>query len=396
MLNGNERKVEVTNVFRRIEKAKEQTVVLPGGAGSSKSYSLTQFFIFRRLLVRRGYRLLVLRKTRKSNKLSAYKEFIDMLQRYGIYNEKCHNKSDLIYQFLDNYVLFAGLDDREKIKSTQWHDIWIEESYEFSREDYLFLLPRLYRGALVKGVTPRIYMSFNPFDCWIFDLEGQPKVKFIWSNYKDNPFLNPEYIETLNELENQDQTYYNVYALGRRGVLKDLIYKPYIMETVWPEEFEDGFYGLDFGYNNPSALIEIAEKDAEYWLTEKLYQTKLTNTMLIEKLKELIPEEKLGWPIYADNAEPARIEEISQAGFIVYPAEKSVKDGIDLCKSKVFHTRVENENLNSERGRYKYKEDSKGNILDDPVKFHDHLMDAKRYGIYTHCRGQGVPNIRRL
>ena len=76
------------------------------------------------------------------------------------------------------------------------------------------------------------------------------------------------------------------------------------------------------------------------------------------------------------------------------PSDKSVKDGIDFCKRKIFHTRAENVNLNKERQSYKWKEDKNGNILDEPVKFNNHAMDGKRYGVYTHCKGQGELNIK--
>jgi phage terminase large subunit len=37
---------------------------------------------------------------------------------------------------------------------------------------------------------------------------------------------------------------------------------------------------------------------------------------------------------------------------------------------------------------YKWKEDKNGLILDEPVKFKDHLMDAMRYAIYTFGKDQ--------
>jgi len=125
-------------------------------------------------------------------------------------------------------------------------------------------------------------------------------------------------------------------------------------------------------------------KDDEYWLTEKIYQTRLTNQDVITKMTQMIPQIYKHRYIYADNAEPARIQEIANAGFNIHPADKSVKDGIDFCKRQIFHTKEANVNINKERAGYKYKEDKDGNVLDDPVKFKDDAMDAKRYAIYTH------------
>ena len=162
------------------------------------------------------------------------------------------------------------------------------------------------------------------------------------------------------------------------------------MDSVYPDIFEETIYGLDFGYNNPSALLEINYKDNHRYLKELLYGTKLTNTDLIEQLKMLIPVEKRMNPIYADCAEPARIQEISESGFNVIPADKSVKDGIDFCRSKKYHTLPENINLNKERSMYKNKQDKDGKCIDEPVAFMNHLMDCKRYADYTHNKNRST------
>ncbi len=381
--------VEVTNVYRRIEKAKAKTIINAGGSGSSKTHSHMQFFIFNRLLAMRDIEICVLRKTRQSNKQSVYKEFIKLLQEYDIYEEKNHNRTDLIYRFpeTNSYIWFGGLDQRSRIKSTQWHDIWLEEADEFAKEDYWFLKTRLYRGKLWKGFRPRLWLTFNPEDCWIFDYEGKPDVDFIWSNYKDNNFANEEYIETIKNLKNDDRETYQIYVLGQRAKPTGIIYNPYIMEKTFPAAFDEIIYGLDFGYNHPTVLLALCFYDDECYLVELLYETKLTNADLIEKLKELITKDKRERYIFADDEDPSRIEEISNAGFNIHPAKKSlVKPGIDLCKRKKFHTLDSNVNLNKERKGYKWKKDKKGNVIDDPVKFKDHAMDAKRYAIigYKH------------
>jgi len=48
-------------------------------------------------------------------------------------------------------------------------------------------------------------------------------------------------------------------------------------------------------------------------------------------------------------------------------------------------------NLISEIRAYKYREDRGGRVLEEPVKFNDHLLDAARYALYTHAkRGSGA------
>jgi len=119
----------------------------------------------------------------------------------------------------------------------------------------------------------------------------------------------------------------------------------------------------------------------------------MTNNDLIRELEsQKIDKNAI---IYADSAEPARIEEISRAGYNIQPAEKNVKDGIDFGKSSLFYTKTDNEDLNKERQSYRWRENKNGEILDEPEKFDDHLMDAKRYAVYTHAR-KPQPDVRIL
>jgi len=387
---------KVTKVFRKVQKSKAEIIVNEGGAGSTKSYSLCQFLIFK-LLKTPKRKSLILRKIRHSLKLSTYRMFIGLLKLYDVYNERCHNKSDLNYTFSNGaFVQFLGMDDRQKIKSTEWDDIWMEEANEFEKEDLWFLKTRRNRT----GNESQIHLSYNPEECWIQSLEGKKDTEFIFSNYKDNPYASKQYKDTLESLKDEDDAYYKIYALGKRAQRGNLIYTPYILEDAFPEGFEDEYYGLDFGFNSPCGLIklnsetlDINEKDI--YLTELLYQTKLTTPELIDLMKDLILSDKRDKPIYADSEDPNAIKQIYDAGFNIIPAEKgkgSVREGIIFSKHYKYHTLNTNVNLNKERSSYKWKTDKNGNIIDEPVKFRDHLMTAKRYAIYMH-RGikQGNP-----
>lgn len=384
--------VEVTNVFRRNVAMKKEVVVNVGGAGSSKSHSILQKLIFKRTLPLCNRKILVLRKTRKANEMSVYRMFLDQLNTYGLYDRRCHNKSKLEYTFPNNnWWVFSGFDDREKIKSTEWTDIWQEEASQFTREDHTFCKTRLFRG---KREDPKDYsqltLSLNPINCWVKNLGGTENVGFIHSTYKDNPFMNKQAVQTLLNLKTEDITYYNIYALGQWSTPEHIIYKPYKMIQQVPvnlDYYDDIFYGLDFGYNVQTALGRISYRDDERYLKELLYMTKLTNGQLIEKLKDLVPDAlraNQGNPIYADHAEPDRIQEIYDAGFNIKPADKQVARGIDYCKRQTYYSDNSNVNLNEEHDAYKWKQDRNGNVLDEPVKFKDHLMDMKRYAEYTH------------
>ena len=145
---------------------------------------------------------------------------------------------------------------------------------------------------------------------------------------------------------------------------------------------DEEWYGIDFGYTVPTAVIRIHRRGGELHIREMVYQTHLTNQDLIGKLSELNISTRA--PIYADSAEPGRIEEIYRAGYNIYPAEKKVDDGIDSVNRHMLHIHPDSTNLLKELQTYKWREDKNGNVTDVPVKFNDHLCDALRYAIHTH------------
>ncbi len=381
-----------SRVFNKIYlsslKNKKRYEIFYGGAGSGKSV-----FIAQRMLVRHlnefGHKTLVVRKVARTNRHSTFSLLSSLISEWDLKKLFKIKESDMEISCINgNRIIFAGLDDVEKLKSIAGiTDIWIEEASEITYSDFKQLDLRL-RG---KTKNPKqITLSFNPvsINSWLkkhfFD---NPKENYsiLKTTYLDNKFLDEEYIQVMEELKDEDEIMYQIYALGNWGVIGNLIYTNYEVVRKLPQSFDEIIYGLDFGFNNPSALIQIGIKDEVPWIINELYETRLTNEDLISRLPEYV-EDKKQQPIYADNAEPDRIEEISKSRYLIYPADKSVEDGLDFVKRKklkIFHKCI---NTIGEIQGYKYKEDKDGNVLDMPVKFKDHAMDAIRYALYTHSK----------
>jgi phage terminase large subunit len=108
----------------------------------------------------------------------------------------------------------------------------------------------------------------------------------------------------------------------------------------------------------------------------------MTNSELIISLRDKIVNKNA--MIFADSAEPQRIEEIYKSGYNIHPAEKKVSDGIDFVKRFKLLIHSGSINLINEIKAYKWKEDKNGNTLDEPIKENDHLLDALRYCVYTY------------
>ena len=111
-----------------------------------------------------------------------------------------------------------------------------------------------------------------------------------------------------------------------------------------------------------------------------IYERGLTNFDLIEKLKEIGLDKRVD--IVADSADPKSIEELRRVGYAVKPAMKgpdSIRNGIDILKRYKLFVTKESHNLVVEFNRYKWKKDSSGNMLNQPVDVWNHGMDALRY-----------------
>lgn len=370
-----------------LDNAHIRNLLLYGGAGSAKSWSVAQYLLFEKFYKLQRIGILVVRKTLPALKSSAYELMLAQLRRYDLPHEL--NKSDLRITFGTNFILFRGLDDVEKVKSIEGINyVWVEEATEITQFDFLQLSLRARADNPNPGCINQIFLSFNPVDetSFLKPLTEVPKknMKVCHSTFRDNPFLAPEEKAVIEDLINHDITYDAIYNKGLWASPGNVVYTNWRVIVDWPKRFDYISYGLDFGYNAPTALIQIGVRDGVLYERELLYKTKLTNSDLITKLHELIPPPLRGCVIVADSAEPDRIEEIYKAGFNIHPAVKgknSVKDGID--KVKRFRTLIHNEstNLIAEKRAYKWKQDKNGNILDEVVPFKDHLMDAERYCI---------------
>jgi len=204
---------------------KHRYMVFYGGGGSGKSYFVVQRYIYK-LLQNTMTNLLVVRAVAKTNRDSTFALFKQVIRKWNlskyfrIYNGELRVKCLLT----GNEVIFAGLDDVEKLKSTTFEkgeltDVWVEEASEILEADFNQLDIRL-RGL---GSDKQITLSFNPIDVnhWLkhkfFDQKNIDAV-ILHTTYRDNRFLDDAYKRLLESYKDTDRYYYDVYCLGMWGV----------------------------------------------------------------------------------------------------------------------------------------------------------------------------------
>ncbi len=349
------------------------------------------------MLKERDCQITIARKYFPALRATAMKDFFQILRGIGAYYQDWHNKTENIYYYepTNTEVEFFSIDIPTKVRSRRRQYLWLNEANEFDKEDFEQLNMR---------TDKQIFMDYNPSHLfhWIYeDLQNREDSIVIPSTYKDNPFLPKELIREIESYRTKDQNYWRIYGLGLKGITEALIYTHWQYCDKEPENPDKVYFGLDFGYNSPTALTRVTEKDKDLYWREMLYERYLTNQDLyrsekealekgkeIGRLHKLVKEEKLKYTdiIYADSAEPQRIAELKAAGFNIVGCVKiPVQDGINLIKSRNFFIIKDSVNLQKEARVYSWKVKD-GKPLEEPVKENDHLLDGGRYAVTSEMK----------
>ncbi len=344
-------------------------IINEGGSRSSKTYSLCQLILVY-CLQNKGVVVSIIRKTFPALRATAMRDFLEVLKDSGIYDKASHNMSEHIYSFANGSIVeFFSVDDEQKIRGRKRHLAWCNEANELFYDDFTQLNMR---------TESKLIFDYNPSDSnsWLYELPKNESI-LIKSTYKDNPFL-PESIKTqIEDLKRTDEALYQIYALGEKAISKSNIYSNWTFLPHRPARFTQFIYGLDFGYNHPTALMRIYWHEKDIFVEPVIYESYLTTTDLLERFEQLNIEKNAD--IVADYARPEIIAELNNNGYNVINANKSVKKGIDNVKTFGIFC-MENEALKKEYQNYKWKKIG-DQITDEPVKLWDDAMDATRYAV---------------
>ena len=373
----NQLKIKATPVFYANKKAYEQgypVICNEGGSRSSKSYSIVQLLITIALSTPK-IRISLVSHSLPHVKRGIYRDFKSIMEQWNIWDENDFKYTDFIYTFKNgSYIELFGLEDPDKAKGPARDILFINEANLISKALY---------DQLIIRTTGQVFLDWNPADfvSWVYDVADDPQNKRIHSTYLNNiSNLSDTQIKNIEQYKDlPDDFMWKVYGLGERGAAKELIY------TQWKQYSEtpngDTFYGLDFGYVHPAALIKVTHYEGQNYFEEIIYESGLTLSDLSRLIKEKLPERAT---IYADAAEPKSIEELYRQGFNIKPAQKDVWAGIMQMKSYPINIHYHSQNLKREIQSYKWKKDKNDNIIEEPVKANDDALDASRYAVFTH------------
>lgn len=368
-------------------QAKYPVIVNEGGARSGKSYGIIQCLIYIANTIP-GIRISIVSHSLPHIKRGAFRDFRLIMHEWNLWDDALFSYTDFIYSFKNgSYIELFGLEDESKARGPSRDILFVNEAN---------LLKKTLFDQLAMRTTGQILIDLNPADleCWCYDIADKPENKCIHSTYQDNKIyrnglwvsnLTATQIAYIEAYKDGDPYMWEVYGLGLRGRATDIIYTHWKLCDKMPMKGEL-FFGQDFGYNVPSALVLCEFYEGAIYVQEWIYRTSLTTNDLIEQYKALGVSRTI--QIYCDNAEPKTIEELRRAGYNAWEANKDVTEGIRKVKSLPLYICENSSNIVKEIKGYKWKTDVNGKVVkdkdkDEPVKLNDHAMDALRYAVFT-------------
>jgi phage terminase large subunit len=350
----------------------KRVIVLQGGTRSGKTYSALQWII-RQCFKHKGLTISIVRATLPALKATAMRDFFEILDTLGVYDEGNHNKTEGTYILNGNTIEFFSIDNEQKIRGRKRDLLFVNEANEIKIEQWRQLLFR---------TVGRVIIDFNPsmFDHWIYeDVITRKDAGTIITTYRDNPYLSPEIVNEIELLRDIDPEYYKIFGMGERGQLKGLIFQNFAPCKEIPADATLLGAGLDFGFTNDvAACVGVWKQSGELWVDELIYLAGQTNPDLYNRLKEL------DWhkhkPIICDSAEPKSVEELKRMGvYAIGVGKKDTKLSIDILKRYKINVTERSTNVLKEIRKYKWQVDKEGKTLNEPVDFDNHAMDALRY-----------------
>lgn len=365
-------------LFEANYKATEPIVVNQGGTSSGKTVCILQVLAIRAIQEPDSI-VTVVGQDIPNLKRGALRDFQLYVLNDPIISEQVasYNKSERIYTFKSGSIIeFESYDNEQDARNGKRQYLFVNEAQGISYEIYKQLQLR---------TTKQSFLDYNPSaEFWVHEKVltlPDTQRKLLISDYRHNPFCPESIVRNIEALRGQDFELWKVYGRGMTGKIEGLIYTNWHLCDEIPTDLER-VKGLDFGFNHPTALLDVAvdDKNKCIYVDELVYESGLIPQELIELMTSVAPTDT----IYADAARPDTIEEIYRAGFNIHKADKSVWDGIQKVKSYKIYITKRSVNVIKEIRSYKWKVDKNGKSLEEPVKFLDDAMDAMRYAVWNY------------
>jgi PBSX family phage terminase large subunit len=252
-----------------------------------------------------------------------------------------------------------------------WHEV-LRPTLTDTKGDALFIS------------TPKGFNHF--YELYNNEAKDKDYRSFHFTSY-DNPFLPKEELDKAKQELTEDR-FAQEYGADFRKT-EGLVYKMFDRSKHLYKDLvfdkTSYFAGVDFGFNNPAAVLHIyKDSDNKFYVNKEWYKDHKTD----DEIAEYISTQGFNY-VYPDPEAAAAIEAIRRKGVNIREVNKgkdSIKNGIstvsELFKQNRLFIHESCENLIYELETYSYpeKKDMR-NEDENPIKENDHALDALRYAL---------------
>jgi phage terminase large subunit len=274
-------------------------VLFEGVAGGGKSLAYAHF-VNRACIMYPGIQILMVRKYRDTMSESCMKTLEDQVINLCIpvVTQGRDRTQRPHYQYPNgSRIVCCGITDEEKIKSTEWDIVWVNEATEISLPGYEMLLSRLRPSGKRKSPYSLIISDCNPSYAahWLNQrFMPDPKTKLrrlrLRSSHKDNP----QYWDDIAHEWTPEGVRYMAILDSLSGARRERLYKGLWVseEGLVYEEFEPRYHvinrrdlptieyyfsSVDWGFRN-AGVMQIWGVDARQamYLVHETYRTQQT------------------------------------------------------------------------------------------------------------------------
>ena len=381
--------IKITTALKMIKKLRKRKRIVQGGQGASKTFSIMTILVDY-AVKRPNTTITVFQHELSKMRETVILDFLTIMRKLEYFNtnEWIGGKK---YNFPNgSFIQFVGLDKEDIGKGFRRDIVYFNEANRgISFNTY----------QQIESRAKIIYLDFNPdrefwchtevmtgddYDFIIVTFEHNEKLSEIERqsilDYKRKGFLHPD-IASYDQKDNIKSEYWankwRVYGLGQVGVLEGQIYNWSIIDTI-PSEAELISYGLDFGFNDPTVLVELYKYNLGYIVNQRLWKTHMDASEYPKVFQDLNLNKKI--TIRADGARPELIATIKKLGLSIEGVDKAQKnDRILLLSSETISVTRQSKELIQEQQNYVWKKSNDGSNKDVPIETDDHGMDATLY-----------------
>ena len=371
---------------------------LDGGRGSTKS-SFISIMVLVLLLMNPDCHSVIMRKVANTVRHSVFNQILWAMDELGVAHLFKINNSSFTMTYLPTgqQILFLGVDDKTKIKSTKLPFgyvgiVWYEELDQFSgMEEIRSLNQSLLRG----GAKYWCFYSYNPpksRDNWVNQeaiFEDRDRLR-SHTTYLDVPrsWLGEQFFLEAEKLKNKREELYRHEYLGEVigtggdvfGNVTDMR-----MSDEMAAQFDHLCYGLDFGFAvDPLAFVcmHYDRKHEILYIFDEIYKVQFDTKPAAEAVKARAGRRL----VLADSAEPRTIREFEKCGVNIRGCKKgpdSVEHGIKWLQDlrAIYIDKERCPNTYREFVSYEYQQDRNGNFISRFPDKNNHTIDAVRYGM---------------